>query len=164
MGRKISNFFSGEGRDYDEDRGRSGEYRGARGLGPKGYTRSDDRISEEAHQRLTDDPWVDASEIACSVSSGEVTLSGTVDNREAKHRAERVVEDISGVKHVQNNLRIKPGNYFTSPGRGYGDSVEATQMRNSPVVQDVTNGGTGTTATTNNGEDSAATRTTTRRT
>jgi hypothetical protein len=34
-----------------------------------------------------------------------VTLSGTVESREAKHRAERIVEDISGVAHVQNNLR-----------------------------------------------------------
>lgn len=143
-GRKISNWFSdvaGEG-GYGEDRQRYEAFRGARGRGPKGYQRSDDRISEEVHQRLTDDPWLDASEINCSVSGGEVTLSGTVDSREAKHRAERIVEDLSGVKHVQNNLRIQQGGYFTSAGRGYGDSVQDARMASSDPVKDVTDGNT----------------------
>jgi len=142
-GRKISNWFSEIGRDeqgdYAVDRERYDAYRGARGLGPKDYKRSDERISDDAHQRLTDDPWVDASEINVSVSGGEVTLSGTVESREAKHRAERIVEDLSGVNHVQNNLRIKPGGYFTRAGRGYGDSVHDAQMRGDPV-QSVTDG------------------------
>lgn len=142
-GRKISNWFSDMGGDsYGEDRQRYEEFRGARGRGPKGYQRSDERISEEVHQRLTDDPWLDASEVSCSVSGGEVTLSGTVESREAKHRAERIVEDLSGVKHVQNNLRIQSGNYFTSAGRGYGDSVQEARMASSDAVKDVTDGNT----------------------
>ena len=35
--------------------------RGKRGLGPQGYKRSDERISDDAHERLTDDTWLDAS-------------------------------------------------------------------------------------------------------
>jgi len=112
--------------DYlDPNRG----YRGKRGLGPQGYKRSDDRISEDAHERLTDDTWLDASNISISVSGGELTLSGTVESREAKHRAERLVEDISGVNHVQNNLRLAKGGFLTSPAAGYGDSVVDAQMR-----------------------------------
>jgi osmotically-inducible protein OsmY len=105
-GRKVANWFSdvaGEGSDMGRN-----EERGARGLGPKGYKRSDDRISDEVHQRLTDDPWLDASEIDATVANGEVTLSGKVESREAKHRAEHIVEDLSGVTHVQNNLRVRP--------------------------------------------------------
>ncbi|WP_296597867.1 BON domain-containing protein [Phenylobacterium sp.] len=145
-GQRISNWFSdvaGEGsydRGYAEDRKRYDEFRGARGRGPKGYQRSDDRISDEAHQRLTDDPWLDATEVNVSVSGGEVTLSGTVDSREAKHRAERIVEDVSGVKHVQNNLRVTAGSYFTTAGRGYGDSVQEARMASSDPVKDVTDG------------------------
>ncbi|WP_309092932.1 BON domain-containing protein [Phenylobacterium sp.] len=130
---------------------------GHRGRGPKGYKRSDERISDDAHQRLTDDPWLDASNINVSVSGGEVTLSGTVENREAKHRAERCVEEISGVTHVQNNLRIEAGGFLTNPGKGYGDSVLEAQMRKDGGDGNV-NGGTAA------GEDSASTRTTTRRT
>jgi hypothetical protein len=34
-------------------------------------------------------------------------LSGTVDSRDAKRRAEDCAEAVSGVRHVQNNLRIQ---------------------------------------------------------
>ncbi|MGH6910318.1 MAG: BON domain-containing protein [Phenylobacterium sp.] len=106
-GERMASWFGGGGEarayhDYDR------EGRGARGLGPQGYKRSDERISDEVHERLTDDSWLDASNISVSVATGEVTLSGTVESREAKHRAERIVEDISGVAHVQNNLRCAP--------------------------------------------------------
>jgi len=77
-----------------------------RGRGPRGYTRSDDRISEDVHDRLTDDWMLDASNIEVSVSGGEVTLSGNVANRQDKRRAEDIVDDVSGVSHVQNNLRV----------------------------------------------------------
>jgi hypothetical protein len=116
-----------ESRIYDPEY--QGRTTGARGLGPQGYKRSDERINEDAHERLTDDPWVDASGISISVSAGEVTLSGSVENREAKHRAERIVEDIAGVAHVQNNLRVAKGGFLTSPTSGYGDSALAAQMR-----------------------------------
>jgi len=124
-GEKVASWFGG-GETDERDRNRSRDYRG---MGPKGYKRADERISDEAHERLTDDPWVDATNIMISVSGGEITLSGTVENREAKHRAERAVEDLSGVNHVQNNLRIDRGNPLTSAGSGYGDSVLQHQMR-----------------------------------
>jgi hypothetical protein len=67
--------------------------------------------------------------VSLTVSAGEVTLSGTVPDRESKHRAERVVEEISGVEHVQNNLRVDKGNFLTRPASGYGDSAVEAQMR-----------------------------------
>jgi osmotically-inducible protein OsmY len=136
----VASWFGGQ----DESRGVS--WHGHRGRGPKGYRRSDQRISDDVHDVLTDDAFLDASEIAVAVQNGEVTLSGVVSDREAKHRAERLVERISGVDHVQNNLRIgqlensKPfenGNPLTSPGRGFGDSVlEAQAMGKTPDKDD----------------------------
>ena len=35
-----------------------------------------------------------------------MTLDGTVDSRAAKHHAEDLAESCSGVRHVQNNLRV----------------------------------------------------------
>lgn len=80
-----------------------------RGKGPKGYARGDDRIREDVCNRLTDDAHLDASEIEVEVKGGEVTLTGTVRERQDKRHAEDIVDAASGVKHVQNNLRIKPG-------------------------------------------------------
>ena len=141
-GEKVASWFNGggEGRMYDRDyldpTPRSWRRGAARGLGPQGYKRSDERISDEANERLTDDTWLDASNISVSVSGGEVTLSGTVESRDAKHRAEHLVEDLSGVSHVQNNLRVAKGNPLTTPGRGYGDSVLGAQIRAADVEND----------------------------
>ena len=139
-GEKVAAWFAGggEGRAYEPDFDRG--VQGHRGKGPTGYKRSDERISDDAHERLTDDTWLDASSIAVSVSGGEVTLSGTVETREAKHRAERIVEHLSGVNHVQNNLRLAKGSFFTSPGSGYGDSVAEAQMRTDEAVANGTGG------------------------
>lgn len=77
------------------------------GRGPSGYTRSDERILEDACDELTDDWAVDARNIQVTVKEGEITLDGTVPTRQQKRRAEDCVEDISGVRHVQNNLRVQ---------------------------------------------------------
>ena len=79
-----------------------------RGRGPKGYKRSDGRIEEDVNDRLTDDPYLDASDIAVTVKAGDVTLSGLVARREDKRRAEDLAERVSGVANVQNNLRVRP--------------------------------------------------------
>ncbi|MFC5344522.1 BON domain-containing protein [Brevundimonas staleyi] len=77
-----------------------------RGRGPKDYVRSDDRIREDVNDRLADDGNVDATDISVQVSEGEVTLTGTVEDRHAKRRAEDCADAVSGVRHVQNNLRF----------------------------------------------------------
>ena len=94
-----------------------------RGRGPKNYARSDDRVREDASDRLTDDWQVDASEIELSVSKGEVTLTGTVSDRMQRRRAEDVVEQVSGVTHVQNNLRVRGSG--PTPGTATGGAGEA---------------------------------------
>jgi hypothetical protein len=86
--------------------GRTG---GMAGKGPKGYVRSDERIREDVCDRLTDDPDLDASSIDVQVKNGEVTLSGTVGTRWDRRHAEELLDDVSGTKHVQNNLRLQAG-------------------------------------------------------
>ena len=144
--------FGGYSQGFSQDQGygseQSGSYltRGGRsqwgrhsGRGPKNYTRSDDRIREDVNDRLTDDPHIDASEIDVKVSSCEVTLTGTVDSREAKRRAEDCAESVSGVKNVQNNLRVQAAGedestrMTTTTGRknktGGGDSDQSQKMQ-----------------------------------
>ena len=81
-----------------------------RGRGPRGYRRSDERISEDLHDRLTDDPYLDATEVQVQVTNAEVTLTGTVESRAARRRAEEIAEAVGGVDYVMNNLRVRqPG-------------------------------------------------------
>lgn len=127
QGRRVAGWFNDIGREdqHDYAADRDAAYRGARGLGPKGYKRSDERINDDVHQHLTDDPWLDATGIDVAVADGEVTLSGTVVTRDAKHRAEHLVEDLSGVTHVQNNLRVRQASSY-NPMRSEGDAAMET--------------------------------------
>lgn len=79
---------------------------GHRGRGPRGYTRSDERIREDVCDVLTDHPMVDASDVEVAVKSGEVTLSGSVSSRAEKRLAEDIIENLSGVRDVNNQLRV----------------------------------------------------------
>lgn len=99
---------SGAGYFGDESRrGWAGQYTGQyAGLGPKNYVRSDDRILEDVCRALTEDPAVDAGDIEVLVISREVTLNGTVPSREQRRRAEDCAEQVPGVAHVQNNVRV----------------------------------------------------------
>ena len=97
----------GYGRDHDDDDDYYDERRSHRGRGPKNYNRSDDRIRDDVNDALTDDHYLDASDISVTAKSGEVTLDGHVYGRRAKRRAEDLAEKASGVRHVQNNLRVR---------------------------------------------------------
>lgn len=99
-GDEVASWFG----DEDARRRREQDYRG---VGPRGYQRTDARISEDVCDRLSDDPVIDASGIDVAVEGGEVTLNGEVPSRQAKRAAEDCAERVSGVSHVQNNLRIK---------------------------------------------------------
>lgn len=102
---EVSSWFG----DEDAERRRRMDKRLGqhRGRGPKGYARSDERIREDVNDRLSDDSFLDASEIEVQVNDGDVILTGTVDTRIDKRRAEDLAEDVSGVKNVQNQLRVK---------------------------------------------------------
>lgn len=80
-----------------------------RGKGPKGYTRSDERIREDVCDCLSFDDELDASDITVTVKGGEVTLEGTVPDRHAKQRAEDLAEAVGGVRDVDNKLRKNKG-------------------------------------------------------
>lgn len=79
------------------------------GRGPKGYQRSDERIREDVCDRLADDPMVDARDMEVTVRDGEVTLSGNAHAREEKRRIEDIIEGISGVRDIHNQLRVSRG-------------------------------------------------------
>lgn len=105
-------YESGAGRDRadqslaDDGRRHWNKQGDRRGMGPRDYVRSEARIREDVCDFLSDDPLVDASEIEVSVAGSEVTLAGTVETRRERRLAEDCAERVSGVTHVQNNLRV----------------------------------------------------------
>lgn len=105
------------------------QQRSQRNRGPKGYTRSDERIREDISEQLMRHHYIDASEVEVEVQNGEVTLKGTVNERRMKHEIEDLVDDVSGVRDVTNNIRVQrqeqhagssQGTWMQQEGQGSG--------------------------------------------
>jgi osmotically-inducible protein OsmY len=119
---EVSGWFGDENAQQRRNMDQAGEHRGK---GPKGYTRTDERIKEDVHERLTEDSMIDATNIEVDVKSGEVFLKGTVKNRQEKRRAEDIIENISGVKNVENHVKVedekKSSGYSSQNSGQYGE-------------------------------------------
>jgi osmotically-inducible protein OsmY len=120
---EVSSWFG----DDDAERRRRSDSRnsggGYKGKGPKDYKRSEERIKEDVCDRLSDDDLLDATDVQIQVQDNEVILSGTVNEREQKRRAEDLVESISGVTHVQNNIRVNRSGGIT-------DTTDKNKIKN----------------------------------
>jgi osmotically-inducible protein OsmY len=71
--------------------------------------RSDESIREEIRVSLSGRPGLDASGVEVEVEGGEVTLTGRVEDRDARWLAEDLVESVPGVSLVHNRLRAAAG-------------------------------------------------------
>jgi hypothetical protein len=112
--------------------GRGGEQYGLgaddhRGRGPKGYTRSDDRLKEDICERLTDDAHIDASEINVEVEKGVVRLSGQVSDRWMKYHVEDVIDRCAGVKDIDNRLSTQRRNNESGSGASRSAAAGASE-------------------------------------
>jgi len=76
------------------------------GTGTALHRRSDDKIYQEIWELLTNNPDLEASEIELHIESGEVTLTGTVESRDAKWMSEDLVTSVTGVREVNNRLKV----------------------------------------------------------
>ena len=128
---EVSSWFGDRDaeRRRQMDERREGNYRGK---GPKNYTRSDNRIAEDINDRLTDYAYIDASDIDVKVNNSEVVLSGSVDSRYDKRLAESIAEDVTGVRNVENHIRVNR-DYSTTGDWSYSDTAGHTETSGSNI-------------------------------
>lgn len=69
--------------------------------------RSDSEIERDVKEELQWDPDLDATDIAVSVKSGVVSLTGFVKSYSDKYEAEAAVKRVSGVAGVANDLEVR---------------------------------------------------------
>ncbi|AJK45777.1 BON domain-containing protein [Burkholderia plantarii] len=74
--------------------------------GPKGYTRSDERIREDVCERLAYAIDIDVSEVSVTVTDACVQLDGTVPERWMKHEIEDLADSCVWVRDVDNRVRV----------------------------------------------------------
>lgn len=107
-----------QGRDEPEDRrgegrgrswaGRAGAFFTGREEGETQRRRgpSDRVLWAVIVERLEDERGLDLRDVEVLVDNAEVTLNGTVRRKDDRRRIEDIA-DIQGVRHVQNNLRVR---------------------------------------------------------
>jgi osmotically-inducible protein OsmY len=71
---------------------------------------------------MTQHPSLDASDLEVRVNDCEITLTGSVGDREAKRLAENIAESVSGVRDVHNQIRVTSSGQESQPSsqRGFG--------------------------------------------
>lgn len=83
------------------------------GLGPyhqrlRRRSRPDHWIRADVEEALFLDTWVDADRITVEVDRGDVTLIGTLADREEIRSAVRTTKAVPGVERVRNLLEVRP--------------------------------------------------------
>jgi len=145
-------LHSGMGWSHTEAWNASGPFVGR---GPRGYQRSDERIREDICERLTQDGYLDATDIEVEVQGAQVTLRGSVDGRRSKRRAEDMADEVSGVRDVRNELRVNQASgdksrrdyaiadssYQTMDSRSGFSSASAGRASTSPTQERMAAGG-----------------------
>ncbi|MGO4552371.1 BON domain-containing protein [Lysobacter sp. 2RAF19] len=107
------------GTEFGREREFGSSYRSQsfRGMGPANYKRSDERIRDDIYERLTDSHVIDARGIMVDVNEGNVTLTGTVNERRMRYAAEDLVERIGGVSNINNQLRVQSQDAMRAQGQ-----------------------------------------------
>jgi hypothetical protein len=73
--------------------------------------RTDKSIYTDVCEKLLATPYVDATDIEVAVKAGVVELKGMVEDRKMKKMAELVLDSISGIKDIQNDLTLQRRDY-----------------------------------------------------
>jgi hypothetical protein len=75
--------------------------------GQRARRRPDETLAQEIREVLANDPELDATDVEIEVEGGAVTLSGVVDESDAKLLAEELIETLPGVREVHNRIRVE---------------------------------------------------------
>ena len=68
---------------------------------------SETELVAQAQQRLESSPYAELRLIECRVDGGVLKLCGSVPRYYLKQHAYRVVADLKGVRHVQNEIVVR---------------------------------------------------------
>jgi hypothetical protein len=150
--------FGAYGGTYGRPYGGRSQRESFAGRGPKGWRRSDEQIRDEVNERLARDADVDATDVEVRVEGGVVILSGVVEDRGQKRRAEDLVEEVFGVDDVRNELKVRHGFLARLTGEQAGER-EVTRASERETAAAVPGASTGATTGTRTGGAKAGSRT-----
>lgn len=77
------------------------------GVGPKGFSVSDDTIREEVCHKLWEHDGIDASELEVEVKEGKVIVTGSLPEREMRDLVEDVCDDFVSKEKIQLQINVR---------------------------------------------------------
>ncbi len=120
----------------------SGSTAARRGAAPKGYKKSDQRLTEDLGELLMNH-GIDCSSVDLQVKEGIVTLTGECSDRSDKHQIEHLAAEMSGVKDVENQLRItKRGSQLESKDSTSSSKTDPKTDSSSPATTGIASAAT----------------------
>jgi osmotically-inducible protein OsmY len=99
------------------------------GIAPKNYQRSDARMEEDICERVTANPYIDASDIEIKVVQSEAILTGTVRDRRMKRLAEDIADETPGIRNVNNQIHVERPQSKSMPPSGNPARLAPTTQR-----------------------------------
>src|SRR5262249_42182763 len=92
---------------------------------------SDSTLAQQIRQRILDSSELAGSTIEISVSSGQVTLNGEVNNEGLRALAQQLARQVNGGKGVNNRIRVRATATTAPPATGVAvsDSTLVEQVR-----------------------------------
>jgi hypothetical protein len=104
-------------RDTGYDRDRELALRGGhRGKLPMNFAHSDERLREKICEMLADHDLIDPSNVDVKVKDGDVTITGSIEDRHQRRLIDDMVTNVPGVQDVHMSLKIaKPDAKHAEP-------------------------------------------------
>jgi hypothetical protein len=98
--------YHNRGYSYPRHPQQWGNQGGHRGKLPKNFAYSDDKLRERICEMLADHDLIDPSNVDIQVKSGEVTITGTIEDRHQKRLIDDMVQNVPGVQDVHLSIKV----------------------------------------------------------
>ena len=91
-------------------------------------------MKEDVCEYLERNAMIDASDVDITVAEGVVTLTGTVPDRQMKRMCEDEIENLPGVKDVNNQLRVNRDSNLSDSSRSGSSSSSSFGSSNGSTM------------------------------
>lgn len=98
---RPSGYLQGEANIFAEEPRQKSQ----KGVGPAGYERPDEYLTTAVNEALTQDAFLDPTNIRVTVEDGVASLDGTVDSEADRQRAGECVYNVDGISSCNNRLK-----------------------------------------------------------
>ena len=99
--------------------------------------RGDQQLKEEIHERFLERPDLDIHDVSVTLRGGHATLEGSVPNAHMKEAILELVDNVSGVQNIDDQLvvqHVNPAQHATAQAYAVGGQVDDDVQHSGPAT------------------------------